>query len=690
MKTKYIRVMAVLVTAIFLSINMTAYAAPSKNWAADDYREKIIYNQYNQIVNKPIAQFSAERSKNGEVLDSVMSYDGYDLNKDFPILYCYVGDTLTFTDYSRCQADSNIIEWDWQRFGTMGDSYRAYKYNIVNEDSYYCAEPGETIFYLCVKSDVKVKNGNCEPWSENGNHQNVGTNKWYPNGIYWYFTAVRVLVKPVRDARVNVRYWDTQNNKIVKEETINVGQILKDEDVINTLVHIEDLDGYSFSKWNVRLPDGSIQYDGTDREVQIELSGWLPEKFLDIELCPINGTEVEVRYWDSKANQIISTDTLTGQQAVGEQEVTITAPLTAPTGFKIDGWNVQLPDGTVQYTGTDNPVNVVLSGYIPRKYVNVECSKISDTSKLVETKVYIEYIDSENGTVIDSEEVAGKPVYENEETRLDAELKSIPGYVVTGWEIKYNDAIQQSGIEDPVSITLSAKEPVKTLEVECLKIGGSDDIGTDDDFVPDEPEIIVKPDGECIGEIEWTETDSHRVITGYDNRGRPRYGVCRHTFTYMSTLSAETGITPDVFKSGYGFEVAVDYSISTKLISNDGGCSSWNRNRRPTAAVRDPENAVVYIPWDMTNRLGTQAKAISMEKSGTRKFILPVSTVSEAGARKIYTPVALAGTQEAPVTHEFEIYISGGGVQNIEFCKKLVGRITINGDMYEDDFSGAD
>ena len=92
----------------------------------------------------------------------------------------------------------------------------------------------------------------------------------------------------------------------------------------------------------------------------------------------------------------------------------------------------------------------------------------------------------------------------------------------------------------------------------------------------------------------------------------------------------------------------------------------------------------------MTNRLGTQGRTIAMEQNGKLRFRLPVSKVSEAGARKIYTPVELPGTKEEPVTHEFEIYINGGGVNNVEFCQKIIGRITINGDMYSDDFSGAD
>ena len=106
--------------------------------------------------------------------------------------------------------------------------------------------------------------------------------------------------------------------------------------------------------------------------------------------------------------------------------------------------------------------------------------------------------------------------------------------------------------------------------------------------------------------------------------------------------------------------------------------------------VKNPTKATVYIPWNMTNKLGSQDPAVSMEEHGTLNFILPKSNMSHTGERKIYTPVELAGTEESPVLHSFEIYINGGGVGSVEFCKKLKGTITINGVMYDDDFSGAD
>ena len=58
--------------------------------------------------------------------------------------------------------------------------------------------------------------------------------------------------------------------------------------------------------------------------------------------------------------------------------------------------------------------------------------------------------------------------------------------------------------------------------------------------------------------------------------------------------------------------------------------------------------------------------SIAMEKSG-KGFQLPKSPISEAGARKIYTDVALAGTKEEPASHSFDIYISGGGVFQYSF-----------------------
>ena len=678
MKNKILKLMAVVLAAIFLCGSFGVSAAPSRETASKDYRNMEILDRNGVKLNKPTAQFSANRVVNGEVVDMAISYADYDYNTEFPTLTCYVGDTLTFTDMSRDNNGGSIVEWDWQHFGALGDHYAVYQENIVNTTSYTLTEPGETMFYLCVKGSGEVKRGCCDLWSENGNHQNVGRNKWFPTGAYWYFTAVRVVVKPIREAVVHIRYWDAQRNEVFHEGYVNAGMLYNDADTIDTSVHLTDWEGYAYSGWNVQLPDGTIQYSGTERDVGITLAGWIPVKYLNVEFYPYMDTGVEVRYWDSAANQIIHTESLTGEKALKEQEVKVVANLTPPTGYKITGWNVQFVDGTIQYTGTENPVNIMLSGYVPTKYLNVECQLVEDK------QLTVNYIDKDTKKVIETKNLVPGP-----EGTLEVDFDNIPGYVIENWTLKLpDDTIEDSGTEAPVKVTLTPDKPRKILEVECVKIGSDDDTEPPDPLPP--PTVDIKPSGICDGVITWTETESHRVFDGYTSSGRRRYRTCTHTFKYQSVLEASADIAPDTLKSGYGFEVNVRCTLDTELISNNGGCRSWGNGRRPSMTVKDPTKATVYVPWDMTNRLGTQGRAIAMEQDGRLRFRLPESNVSEIGARKIYTPVELPGTEEQPVTHEFEIYINGGGVRNVEFCQKLIGRITINGDMYSDDFSGSD
>ncbi|MCI8521399.1 MAG: hypothetical protein HFE51_10215 [Clostridia bacterium] len=583
----------VAMTAVFLcSISVSADVC--KEYATDDYRDQPVWNQYGEVGAKPIAKFRIIRSRNGEVKDILESYSDNDLYSDFPAMQCYVGDTITFEDLSSPTDGSGIKTWDFQYYGTLGDSYQEYNYNILESARFELTEPGETAFFLCVKSNLPVKVGSLDPWSDNGNHQAIGKNKWFPNGMYWYFATARVIVNAAPEAKVNLKYWDVPNNKVFYEEQRNLGEMLGDN-IIKTNIHITDWEGYEYSGWNVQTEDGDIQYTGDVRDVDIELAPWVPVKNLNVEYYPYVDTELRVRYWDSEAGRIMSEETVQGEQVVRDKKTTISYTPQDVEGYDYGGWSVQLPDSSIEGTGEEKPVVVGLDGTYPIKYLNIKC-------------------------------------------------------------------YPKDGTKPPPSTGGST--------------GGSDD--------------IIKPSGECDGEIEWTETDSHRVRNGSYSDGTPRYRTCYHIFTYRATLSADATVTPSTFKSGYGFETKVNYSVKTKLVDNDGDyCSSWGNSRSAIKKVKDPTKATVYIPWSMTNRLGTQSKSIAMEKSG-KSFQLPKSPVSETGARKIYTDVSLAGTKEEPVNHSFEIYISGGGVGSIEFCKKLSKTITINGDMFEDDFSGAD
>lgn len=679
MKNRIFRIMAVLLAAIFVFGALSVSAAPSYEKVNKDYRNMDILNKQGVKVNKPTAQFAANRIVNGEVADMAVSYVDYDCNTEFPTLVCYVGDTLTFTDMSRDNNGGKIVEWDWQRYGALGDKNAIYKRNVVNEDTYTLTTPGETTFYLCVKSDTKVKTGCCDPWSENGNHQVVGKNKWFPKGAYWYFTAIKVVVKPIRDAVVYVRYWDAQNNRIFHEGYVNAGKIFDDAQTVDTAVHITDWDGYEYSGWNVQLMDGTIQYSGIERDVGITLAGWVPEKYLNVEFYPYMQTSVEVRYWDKADNTLISSETLTGETVVRDQETTITAHIKTPEGYKTDGWNVQLMDGTIQYEGYENPTVITLNGYLSKKILNVKCYPINNK------KITINYIDSETSKVIRTRVL--KPCEGDAPTiTAEVEFEDVDGYVIEDWKLKTPDGkVEKTGTEEPVSVTLTDEKPHKILDVNCFPL--EDDDG--DNPAPP-PTVTVKPSGICNGIIEWTETDSHQVFVGYSKTGKKQYKTCNHTFKYKAVLGATAQISPTTLKSGYGFGVDVSCNLNTTLVSNTGGCRSWGNSRSPSAKVKNPTTATVFVPWDMTNRLGSQGRSISMVSNGTLKFTLPASRVSEIGAKKIYTPVELAGTKENPQSHSFEIYIGGGGVGNVEFCQKLNGTITINGDMYEDDFSGAD
>ena len=591
-KTKYSKLMTAILAVIFLFTSICVSAEYSYEKADHDYRLIEAIDKNGKRVNKPTAQFLVKRIVNGETVEGVLSYNGYDCNTPIPVLRCYVGDTIKFEDHSFSNSTSGKINgWDWQYYGSFGDSSELYSHNIVDKSEFYCSQPGETSFYLCVKDSTSPKKGFTDIWSENGNTQSVGKNKAYSKGVYWYFTAVKVIVEPVQKANLFVRCWDKETNSIIKEMTVDSGVIYGYEGTINTTYNIEDMNGYKFLEWNVQLPEGTVQYSDITRSVNVDLAGWVPQKYVNV-------------YYEKDGEPKEETD-----------------------DYKVD----------------------------------------------------IRYVDRETKDVLSEE-----TLYPDTES-LSVELKEIDGFYNTGWKVVLPDLKEENkGVSGPVNITLSSDSPYKIIFVDCLK------------KKPDKPDDekehtpVITPSGICDGVISWTETDSHLVCVGTDENGNPIYETCFHTFTYRTVLSANADISPDTFKSGYGFEAEVKYNINTSLLSNSGGCSSWGYGRTPKMSVLQPSKSTVYIPWIASNRLGTQSRSIEMEKRAGNRFILPESNISEIGARKIYTPVELPGTEEAPASHSFEIYLSGGGVGDIEFCKKLNCSITINGDMYSDDFSGAD
>jgi hypothetical protein len=191
----------------------------------------------------------------------------------------------------------------------------------------------------------------------------------------------------------------------------------------------------------------------------------------------------------------------------------------------------------------------------------------------------------------------------------------------------------------------------------------------------------------CGETIRWTETDYHTIVTPCKNHGSHSHR-CNHTFTYETTLTITHNVLPKILKSGYGFQVNADTSISTKMVSNSG-CKDWGNNRLPTKIPKPPTTAEVRLNYSVSNSLGTQPYVVTLESSAqsntTSTFITAENPISVKNSRSIFTDVSLKGTIENPFTHFFDIYISGGGVNGVEFCKKIAESFVISGSMYDDD-----
>lgn len=202
---------------------------------------------------------------------------------------------------------------------------------------------------------------------------------------------------------------------------------------------------------------------------------------------------------------------------------------------------------------------------------------------------------------------------------------------------------------------------------------------------------IYPETGSCSDTIRWTETDSHTITYPCSNHGSHSY-TCSHTFVYETKLTTTYNIAPRTMKSGYGFGVDVDTSIATRMVSNSG-CGNWGGGRSPSKKPVPPTKAEVRLNYKVVNKLGTQPYTVQMLQthlgSTASAFEPKANPISEIRAKKIYTAVGLKGTSKSPAKHYFDIYVSGGGVNGVEFCRVLHDFITINGNLYEDDFTGA-
>jgi hypothetical protein len=199
----------------------------------------------------------------------------------------------------------------------------------------------------------------------------------------------------------------------------------------------------------------------------------------------------------------------------------------------------------------------------------------------------------------------------------------------------------------------------------------------------------------CNTVITWIETDSHEVtVTNED--GTESSETCSHSFVYKTTLTTAHSVEPKTLKSGYGTVVEVETKILTEMESNSG--CGWGSGRAPTLTPTPPTKAEVRNPWKVVMKMEnrstqTQPYTVPLQKvssTATEATFHPApAAVSEIRAKKIYTPVELEGSADWPKTHTFEIYVSGGGIPGVEFCKTIREQLTINGVMYDDDITSA-
>lgn len=342
----------------------------------------------------------------------------------------------------------------------------------------------------------------------------------------------------------------------------------------------------------------------------------------------------------------------------------------------------------------------------------LKVSYYKNPNMAIATQVKRRYIDKSTGDVMYEDTVEGKTLYgENDGTKMVLECMDWEGYSFSGWYSTYLDGSpDDSRTNRPAVISLDSANPNKILNIEYIPDGNppphvpdSDDNpnGEDEKLPDDGDEVIIKPsfDG-CSDTVVWEEkTKSHSVITGYKSNGSPIRKSCRDTYTYEAKAQiTDVTVSPSTLKSGYGFSVDVTAQIKSELVnasSSNEYCDRLDWNRKPTSLPPMPDNATVWLDYTVYSRLynqtqgsGVQLEKVSETKNGdvvTVTWRTAVNPISVTGDRVILTDIALAGTKENPVTHNFTVWIKSGNGGAGEFCVSADGAFTINGNMFEDD-----
>lgn len=311
---------------------------------------------------------------------------------------------------------------------------------------------------------------------------------------------------------------------------------------------------------------------------------------------------------------------------------------------------------------------------------------VQEPEKETPTKITVNCIDRSTGVLMSSEVAdAGAINSENPVVSYKVTVPEFTGYEFEDWRIILPDGtIDQKGETSEVEVGFTEEYPQKVVEIGYQPIITTTDKGT-----PSRPDKI----SDCNQtSIRWTENESH-TYTYYVN-GQARTGTCTHTYKYKATLdNVSAEVSPDTLKSGYGFSVSADAEISdtvmTSCKASRGSCGKLNKRRKAQVQVTPPTNADVYLGYEVSNRLGSQGKVISLDNTSSSEvsahFETAKNPISVIGSKEIFTDIWLAGTKEYPVKHYLTVKFSGGGVNGTPWCTTIQKKFTINGDMYEDD-----
>ena len=165
---------------------------------------------------------------------------------------------------------------------------------------------------------------------------------------------------------------------------------------------------------------------------------------------------------------------------------------------------------------------------------------------------------------------------------------------------------------------------------------------SEDDGVPlAPPTVTVDGVSKCADKITWTETQSHKYKSGKTSK------TCNHTYKYEATLVSVGSLKSEkqnggatLLKSGYGFSVVLNNSITVKQTANSGSCGQ-SKTKAYTATVKVPNAAEVRTNWTVKNEKlrTTQGKIVALEKSSESglksSFITAQNKVSHHKNRQI-------------------------------------------------------